>query len=382
MGQAVWASHRPAGILKSSARFTGNHLRAREHIRMAKKTLGVGVLGTGWVAGAHIENFKNIEGCEVVAINSRKLGRAADKIAEHGLTGTATPYANLDKFLAHDGLDIVVICTPHPNHPAETIAAAKAGKHIVIEKPVALNRADLKKMVAAVNKAGVITSVCFELRWIGLFKNIKAIIDKGMLGNLFYGETAYFHGIGPWYKQYQWNIKKKVGGDALLTAGCHALDSLIWLMGANVTEVSAMSNTSPKNPLKYEYDANSVAILKFDNGAIGKVATSVECRQPYLFPVLLQGDKGSVWNDQLATLDLPGTPKENWAKIPAALPDSGDVDDHPYAGQLEYFVDCILKNKQPHNDLNNAAHVHEVIFAINDAIKSRKAVKVKKTPGT
>ncbi len=344
-----------------------------------QKTLGIGVIGTGWVAGAHIDTFKKIDGCEIVAVCSRKLASAEAKIAAHGLTG-ATPYGDQKKFLKHDGLDVVVICTPHPNHPAETIAAAKSGKHVVIEKPVAMNRADLRKMVAAVKAAKVKTSVCFELRWLGLFRNIKAIVNQGLLGNLFYGECSYFHGIGPWYPQYGWNIKKEIGGSALLTAGCHALDALIWIMGSRVKEVSAIANISPKNPLKYEYDPNSIALLTFENGAIGKVATSVECRQPYLFPVLLQGEKGSVWNDQLSTTQWPGL--HGWAKLPAALPDSGDVDDHPYEGQLRHFVDCIRNNTKPVNDLANASHIHEVMFAIDEAIKKRKTIRVAKTPGT
>lgn len=343
----------------------------------AKKELGVGVIGTGWVAGAHIDNFKAIEGCKVVALCSRDLERARAKARQHNIAD-AEAYDDLAEFLKHPGLDIVVICTPHPDHPAQTIAAARAGKHIVIEKPVALDRVSLRKMVAEVNKAKVLTSVCFELHWIGLFKNIQAILQKNLIGNVFYGECSYFHGIGPWYNQWKWNIKKSMGGDALLTAGCHALDGLIWCMNSPVVEVSAFSNTSPKNPLKYEYDPNSVAILRFANGAIGKVATSIECRQPYLFPVLLQGDKGTIWNDQLSTTELPGTPKDKWIKIPAAMPDSGDVNDHPYMGQLEYFVDCIRTNKRPHNDLTAAAHVHEVVFAINEAIKSKRVIKVKK----
>lgn len=340
------------------------------------KELGVGVIGTGWVAGAHIDNFKAIPGCNVVAVCSRDKSRAAAKAAAHGVP-TAAAYENLDAFLKHPGLDIVVICTPHPEHPAQTIAAARAGKHIVIEKPVALDRAGLRKMVAEVAKSKVKTSVCFELHWMGLFKNIQAILKQGLIGNVFYGECSYFHGIGPWYGQWKWNIKKEMGGDALLTAGCHALDALIWCMNSPVAEVSAFSNTSPKNPLKYEYDPNSVAILKFKNGAIGKVATSIECRQPYLFPVLFQGDKGTIWNDNLSTTDFPGTPKDKWSKIPAALPDSGDVNDHPYLGQLEHFVDCLRGNKRPDNDLAAAAHVHEVIFAINDAIAGKKVVAVK-----
>lgn len=343
---------------------------------MVRRTLGVGILGTGWVAGAHIENFKAIDGCEVLAVNSRRLSRAKDKITEHGLEA-ATAYADLDEFLAHPDLDIVVICTPHPSHPAETIAAARAGKHIVIEKPVAMDRASLRKMLAAVKKAGVVTSVCFELRWIGLFENIKALMKQGLIGEPFYGEASYFHGIGPWYPQYPWNRRKAMGGDALLTAGCHALDGLLWLMDSPVVEVSAMGNTSKKNPLRYEYEPNIVAILRFANGAIGKVATSIECRQPYLFPVLIQGDKGTIHNDRISSLEWPGLSKGEWAQIPSSVPDSGDVDDHPYRGQLEYFVECIRKRRRPHNDLANCAHVHEVMFAIQEALGSKGRVKVR-----
>ena len=345
------------------------------------KTLGIGIVGTGWVAEAHTHNFKQISGCEIVAVSSRRKSRSQQFVKTHDLAH-ARPCGRYADLLETDDLDVVVICTPHPNHPAETIAAARRGKHIVIEKPVALKREDLRRMVAAVNRAEVLTSVCFELRWIGLFKNLRVMIDRGLIGNVYYGECSYFHGVGPWYGQYAWNIKKRMAGDAALTAGCHALDGLIWLMGSQVTEVAAMSNTSPRNPLHYEYDPNSVFILKFANGAMGKVATSIECRQPYLFPVLLQGDRGTIWNDRISTLDWPGLPKEQWAHVPADLPESGDVHDHPYLGQLTYFVECIRKHRRPHNDLQDAAHVHEVMFAAQEAIRTRRNVKVKRTPGT
>ena len=231
------------------------------------KELGIGLIGTGWVAEAHAGNFSQIPGCTIIGVSSRKKARSQWFINHLGLRD-AQPCTGCDQLLGIEGLDVVVICTPHPAHPAQTIAAARAGKHVVIEKPVALNREDLKCMVSAVNKANVLTSVCFELRWIGLFKNVRAMIDQGLIGRAYYGECSYFHGIGPWYDQYRWNIKKRMAGDALLTAGCHALDGVIWLVGSKVIEVSAFSNTSSNNPLKYEYDANSVAILKFENGAI------------------------------------------------------------------------------------------------------------------
>lgn len=345
---------------------------------MSDSTYGVGVIGTGWVAGAHVSNFQNIPGCEIVAACSRSQERARAFLDERGLKEAAA-HDDVDAFLKTDGLDIVVVCTPHPQHPEQTIAAARAGKHVVIEKPVAMNREDLASMVAAVKEAGVFTSVCFELRWIGLFKNVKAIIEKGLIGTPFYGEASYFHGIGPWYAQYPWNKQKALGGDALLTAGCHALDGLIWLMGSDVTEVQAMSNQSQSNALDYEYDTNVVAIMRFANGAIGKVATSIECRQPYHFPLVIQGERGTVKDDRLASLDLPGL--DGWAHLPTALPDSGNVDDHPYLGQLTEFVDGLRKGERVHNDLAGTAHVHEVMYAIQEAVQSRGTVAIPRTPG-
>lgn len=340
--------------------------------------LGVGIVGTGDVAGAHIDNFAKVGGCEVVAVLSRRPERAAAKIAAHALT-RAEPYSDLGRFLAHPGLDVVVIATPHPNHPAETIAAARAGKHVVIEKPVALDRASLGKMLAAVERAGVVTSVSFELRWIGLFRNVKAIVEKGLLGEIFHAQCGYHHGIGPWIPQWSWNVKKSMAGSALLTAGCHALDGLIHLVGQRVTEVAAMSGRSRENPLRYEYDPNAAALLRFEGGALAGVSTSIECRQPYLFPLLVQGTRGTVWNDRLSTVDFPAL--DGWAHLPADLPESGSVKDHPYLGQLREFVAAVREGRRASNDLRSCAHVHEVMFAVEEAIRARRTVRVKRTPG-
>src|SRR5690606_4271189 len=97
-----------------------------------------------------------IPGVEIVAVCSRDRERALDFICHHNLTHAAA-YDDLAKFLKHRGMDIVSICSPHPQHPAQTIAAANAGKHIVIEKPVALNPKDLAAMVAAVKRNRVKT---------------------------------------------------------------------------------------------------------------------------------------------------------------------------------------------------------------------------------
>ncbi|HMS18169.1 MAG TPA: Gfo/Idh/MocA family oxidoreductase, partial [Planctomycetota bacterium] len=333
----------------------------------------------GAAASAHVDNLLRIPDCRIVAAVSRKKERAQEFLLGKNLPA-ASAYGRLSTFLEHEDLDVVTICTPHPNHPAEAIACARAGKHIIIEKPVALRQQDLTEMVRAVNRANVRTSVCFELHWIGLFENIMAMLRKKMIGDIFMGEVSYFHGIGPHIGQFAWNIRKNMGGNALLTAGCHALDALIYFMGSRVVEVAAMGNTSTKNPWGYQYDPNNLLLLRFENGALGKVGTSIECRQPYMFPVMLMGDRGTIVNDRFTSLDFPG--QKGFGHIPTDLPESGLVDDHPYRAQFEEFFAAVRADRDPHNSLHRAAHVHEVIFAAETAMKTKRTVRVKKTPGT
>lgn len=338
---------------------------------MARTKLGVGVIGTGWVSGEHIKAFANNPHCEIRAICSRKMETARARIASTGQV-RAEPFDDVGRMLEHGGIDIVTICTPHPFHPEQAIAAAEAGKHLLIEKPVALDVDNLRKMRDAVRKAKVRTAVCFELRWNPLFQVIRDLLARKMVGRLFYGEVDYFHGIGPWYGQYEWNRLKDMGGSDLLTAGCHAVDGLRWFMQSEAVEVSSISNTSAGNPLKYEYDTNSVTLVRFANGAIGKIGCSIECRQPYSFNIRLLGEEGSIVNNKFYSLNLSG--QRDWAEIPTVLPDSGDVSEHPYQGEIDHFVECIRKGKESHVNLEDAVKTHEICLAAAVSAKTGKSV--------
>ena len=335
---------------------------------------GIGVIGTGWCAGAHIVNFKTLENCEIRGVLSSDLQRAQSTVDSNELT-SARAYDSLSEFLANPDIDVVLVASTHTRHCDEIVAAAKAGKHIIAEKPLCLKEEELDRIYEAVSESGVYSSVCFELRWMDSIANAKKMLSENLIGKPFYGECSYFHGIGPWYKQWAWNIKKETGGSSLLTAGCHALDCLMYLMDSKVIEVSAYSSISEGNPLEYEYDPNIVAIMKFESGAIGKVASSVECRQPYHFPVIIQGEKGTLRDNQFYSTEFG---QKDWATIPAAMPDSGDVYDHSYIGQMKYFFDCLEKGEKAHNSIENCVHVHDVIFAMDKAAESGQSVKVKR----
>ena len=337
------------------------------------KEFGVGILGTGWVAGSHIQAFQANPHTEVRAILSRNRDRAAAAVAEHKL-GQCSAYDQLENLLADPNVQIVSICTPHHLHVQQALAAAAAGKHLVLEKPVALDLKGLRQLQIAVQAAKVKTVTGFVLRWNPLFETIRALLADNVVGRLFYGQVDYLHGIGPWYGQYEWNIKKEIGGSSLLTAGCHAVDGLRWFVGRRAVEVFAYANTSARNPLRYEYEPNSVTLVKFDDGTMGKVASSIECVMPYAFNIELLGDEGSIRNNQVFSKKWVG--QRGWATIPTILPDSGDVSHHPFKDLVNHFVDCIVNDRESHANLEDAAVTHEICFASEISARQGRPVRL------
>lgn len=334
----------------------------------------VGIIGFGWVAGAHLDTFVSLPDYEPVAIMSRRKLDPKEIETKHG--AKVKIYNDLNEFFKDPDIDIVDICTPHPFHPEQTIMAADAGKNIIIEKPIALNFEDAVKMLEAVERNKVKTSVCFEVRFISGSRAAKSIIEQGLLGDIYYSECDYYHGIGPWYKQFEWNVKKDMGGSSLLTAGCHALDIMLWLLGEEVDEVFSYSTKNPHEVYKpYEYDTTSVTLLRFKNGkTLGKVASVTDCMQPYVFNVNVIGSHGSLCNKKFHSKKIEGL--REWSELDIQLADSGDVGAHPYREQFSYFARCLDEGKDPSNNLASGFETHRVIFAADKSAETGKPVSL------
>jgi predicted dehydrogenase len=349
-------------------------------VTAAMKELNIGIVGLGWVAGAHIETFKSVEGARVTAVCDRRELHETELEQRYGIP--LKVHSDFQSMLMDSSIDVIDICTPHPFHPDLAVAAAEAGKHIIIEKPVAIDYESAGRVKAAVNQAGVHTCVCFECRYSKHFTMIRSVIDADLLGQLHYGEVDYYHGIGPWYGQYKWNVKKDMGGSSLLTAGCHALDSLLFFMDSKVVEVACYGSRSDSEIFRpYEYDTTSVTILKFENGSVGKVASSIDCLQPYYFHVHLVGSTGSLLDNKFYSTRLDGLSKEKWSTLETALIDSGDVVDHPYQPQFQAFVESIANDEpMPLTDLETALETHRVAFAADLSAAEGRPVKLSELP--
>jgi predicted dehydrogenase len=338
--------------------------------------LRIGIVGLGWVAGAHIETFKGVTGAKVTAVCSRRRQDPAALKAKYGIP--LKVYTDYDLMLADPDIDVIDICTPHPFHPKQAVAAARAGKHLIIEKPISLSWSDAKLIRDAVRKARVQAMVCFEVRYSAQFTLAKSVVDQGLLGDLHYAEVDYYHGIGPWYGQFSWNVKKDFGGSSLLTAGCHALDALLMLMNAPVEEVTSYSTMSSNKVFKpYEYDTTSVTILRFKGGKVGKVASVTDCLQPYYFHTHLVGSEGSMLDTKIYSAKFKGMVKNQWSQLATHPVDSGDVKDHPYQPQFQAFADATRAGKKmPLTDFDTALESHRVVFAADLSAAKNRPVRM------
>ena len=337
------------------------------------KKYNVGIVGYGWVASAHIPAINATTLGQVTAVYSSRKQNEKELSAKHG--GTVRAFDDFDEMLADPDIHVLSICSYPFDHAKQVVAAAKAGKHLIIEKPLCLTASDLREMQKAVRQTKIRTCVCFECRFSSQFLTTKAVIDQGLLGQLHYGEVDYYHGIGPWYGQFRWNTRKDAGGSSLLTAGCHALDALLLCMGTDVTEVTSYDTKSrSKLFAPYEYTTTSVTMLKFKNGSVGKCAAVVDCLQPYYFHTHLVGSEGSLLDNKFHSNKLK-TNKHAWSSLAMKMLESGDVSDHPYQTQFEAFFNALDKGKEmPLTSFAEAARTHEILFAADKSASTGRTV--------
>lgn len=327
-----------------------------------KRRLGVAIHGAGDVAKAHAISWRKNSNVKIVSVSSRRPESARRLIDELGLE--CIVHDSFDNMLQNDRIDIVDITGPNHVHAEQGIAAASSGRHLLIEKPMVLSIEDNRVLRDTVATSGVKSVVSFVLRWNPLFENLKSLLAARSIGDLFYAEVDYWHGIGTWYRGYDWVKSRETGGSAMLFAGCHAVDAMRWFVGDEVVEVSAFSNN--KKGL-FEYDANIVAIMKFKGGAIGKTSTLMDCEMPYSFNIDLVGTDGALRDNRLWSKKLLPA-QTDWATAPTITPVSGDVHHHPFDEEINHLVDCILQDRESHCNVADAYHTHEICLAIDRSI--------------
>jgi predicted dehydrogenase len=361
---------------------------------MNEDRLGVLIHGAGWVSTQHIAALQRNPHVEIRAVSSRSLASAVRRAEEAGSGGVAA-YDDYQKALQHPGIDLVVICTPQHVHCENVLAAAAAGKHLIIEKPAGVSLEEMRRMRDAVHQADVKTVVSFVLRWNPLFQQLKSMIAAGDLGRVFYVEADYLSHNGSWWSGWADTCTSEQGVSAMLVAGCHAVDALRWFAApgefeaAEPVEVYAASGGWRKGQTReydpthdvwrqdapcMEYNGLEVALVRFANGVLGKVSVNFDCVMPYRFPIRVFGDRGTVIDHRIWSQQ--GVPRKEWTELRALAPDSSDVTHHPFQAQIDHFVDCVRCGVESHCNLDDAMGTHEVVFAALECYRTGRPVRL------
>jgi len=318
------------------------------------KEIKVGVVGVGAIAErSQIPAFSSIEGVQIVALSDIDQTKA-QRVAK--IYSIPHIFSDYNKMFELEELDAVSICTPNFLHAPVAIAAAKAGKHILCEKPMATTLEEADEMIKTARESKVILMIEQSFRFIPKNEVVKEIIDKGLIGKIFHIRTR-FASPGPefWSPTGKWFFsKQKAGGGALIDDGIHSVDLMRWFVG-EVKEVIGISDTLVKD---IEVDDNAVAALKFQNGAIGVLEVSWTTSSN-IYCTEITGTKGRI------LIDYPNTP----LKISINDGFKGEFEpevpkESKRGGVFRHFVDCVRKNQEPLTSGEEGRKSLEVLLAI------------------
>lgn len=345
--------------------------------------VGFGIVGCGMIAGFHARAINEIRGARTLAVFTSKPENGG-KIAE--IVGGCTIYSDYDKFLKHPGLEIVNICTPSGAHLEPAAAAAAAGKHVVVEKPLEITLARCDKLIAACRKHGVKLCTIFPSRFSPANQVLKAAIDEGRFGRLTLGDayvkwwrTQQYYDGGGWRGTWQLD-----GGGAYMNQAIHNVDLLQWFMG-DVAEVAGFTGTLAHE--RIEVEDTGVAAVRFKNGAMGVIEATTSAFPGLLKKTEIHGTQGSaiVEQDDVLLWHFEPASKKDAAirkKFARRVGGGGGASDPKaisflgHYEQLKDFVRAIQTGSKPLVDGEEGRKSVEIILAIYQAARTGRAVKL------
>jgi UDP-N-acetyl-2-amino-2-deoxyglucuronate dehydrogenase len=342
---------------------------------MEHKTLGFGIIGTGAIAAHHAASTKELPNCALKAVCSSSAARAEEASVRFGVTA----YSSVSELVAREDIDVVAICTESGNHLEPALAAAKAGKHVLIEKPleVSLERAD--KLIAGCRSAGVKLGVIFQNRYKPGYIRLKEAVSQGRLGKLLLG-NAYikWYRDEAYYSSSSWKgTLKGDGGAAFINQGIHTIDLLLDIM-QEVESVYAKVKTTVHT---IEGEDLGVALLNFKSGAMGTIEGGTSLYPGYPERLEVFGEKGSIileggeiahWNIKREESAL--TPRQSGKSSGSSDPMAVDYKLH--MAQINDMVNAIIENREPLVNGETARKSLALILAIYQSSKENKLIQL------
>ncbi len=332
----------------------------------------VGIVGSG-IGALHVKNFAKCPDAEVAAICDIDRDRANTLAADNGIPGVYTDYQEM---FADDSIDAVIVATPNKFHMPITIAAFESGKHVMCEKPLAMNAVEGKAMVEAGKKADKLFMMGFNNRFRGDSQLLKSYIENGELGEIYYAKTGWIrrkclNWLSGWFTQ-----KELAGGGPLIDIGVHVLDLTLWLMG-NPKPVSVMGTAYAKlgpdiykqKGMEYTVEDLAAGFIKLENGATVILEASWEAHfAKEAFYTTLVGTKGGADLDPLKIYkDMHGAPVDIQ---PTFAPANG------HEMEIKHFISCIKGESKCMSTGEHGLHISQILDAIYESTKTGKSVDI------
>ena len=321
------------------------------------KQLGIGVIGLGAIGAKHLSMLKNMREAKIVGVSDINPDLLAKAIAGSEIKG----YTDYRELLANPELEAVIVATPDHLHKDITIEAAKAGKHILVEKPIATTIEDGEEMIAAAKENNVKLMVGFTLRFVPHYAQAREIIQSGKLGKIISVYSRRLNVI---------TQADRLGGriGVLHFLGIHDFDLLHWLLGVEPSQVYSAESTSVEK--RYPQENETFNTFKFADGTLvcAHIGWNLTTAHPggRDFKLTVIGDKGSLEID-LASQGLLMY-SELGSKFPSTAPGL-DVED-------KAFIDCVLDDTEVPSSGEDGIVALKMVLAALDSIEKDAPVKI------
>lgn len=339
----------------------------------------VAIVGTGGISSSHIQGYLEFpDRCKIVALVDIYPEKAKEKKAKFNLTD-ADVYDDHKKILDRDDIDLIDVCTPPYVHAEIAVNSLNAGKNVLVEKPMAASLQECDAMLEAAERSKKLLSVVAQNRFRTAYMNLKKTLDTGLAGDIVHAQIDSFWWRGHSYYDLWWRgTWEKEGGGCTLNHAVHHIDMAAWMMGMPEEVQAIMSNTSHDNA---EVEDISIAVLKYKNGALGQITSSVvhhgEEQQ-----VIFQGKKARIstpWKVYASVSQSNGFPKRNEAlekeieDYYEALPEAKYTNHTP---QIDDVLGALESGRKVLISGEDGKKALELITAIYKSAITRKPVKL------
>jgi len=341
------------------------------------KKHGIGLVGIGAIAPVHAEAITELDNARLVSLFSRKIENTKELSEKYYIPG----HDDYNNFLADTKLDVVSICTPSGTHLNYAILAAKAGKHVIIEKPVEADFTKANEIINVCKEYNVKLAVIYQNRFLDASQKLKLIIEENKLGKIFSAKASVKWYRSPdYYNSAAWRGTKKLdGGGVLINQAIHTIDLLYWFMG-DVENIYAKTGIFTHSDI--EGEDNAVAVLNFKSGALGLInaSTSIQPAQPRRIEI--HGELGTaILNGDRLELNLAVDDKDLYA-ISKDTGSSGAADPfsgfsiEPHKRQFEQIINSIDKNETPVVSGEESLKSLAIVTAIYESVSSHRHVNM------